>query len=536
MHLRRYGQRDYQAVFLAHSTSELGILSYCHILHTCKATENNKCVVTHNNRRVYGAAPVLIEHGDYIRVELMRKDNLMEKATLLSTMEEDYTQNDRSAFWPARRMTIGQTQQGTRQLTRTTPMRRMGAQSLHEAYWFAATIFIWIFVPMLILLQHEHPPQKVRRRYKRERGLQRRRMNTIFFCSLLLLQHCHAVSALQTCAMAEPSSDTQDRSVQNLLTMSSWPAQDTWQLDHFQGLRPPGNPKSHEGHLHTALTITDHGRFLIDMIVQHMNYESTALQIRERLLNVARPLRAVRHSCEKVQPQILNLERALFHPPMECTDDHVSEQMPQEHTSTCTLPQTQGGGSNAPINSQRVYGMFVGEDVLDDDKGLIVEWPALPTRRPTDFLKDLPDEYATLLSRFADPIDAHDDILHIYTDGSASKYDGDTRSAWAFIVFKCKIGQEGTDSMHYVDWFGNITQDDPMHSQWTGAMEQSSRSGEGEAIAWAILWALQRHPPCKIIIHSDTTSVLSAPKEQWIFPTTTIFCFEYVHFTSYYGR
>ena len=183
------------------------------------------------------------------------------------------------------------------------------------------------------------------------------------------------------------------------------------------------------------------------------------------------------------------------------------------HTAT-----NQGGGSNAPMTNQHEYGMFVGEDVLDDDRGLIVEWPDLPTRRPMDFLKDLPDEYATILSRFANPIDAHDDVLHIYTDGSASKYDGDTRSAWAFVVFKCKIGQEGSDCLQYVDWFGNITQDDPMHSQWTGAMEQSSRSGEGEAIAWAFLWALQRHPPCKIIIHSDATSVLFAAEGQWNFP------------------
>ena len=343
LHLRKYGQRDYQAVFIARSTSELGILSYCHILHTCKATENNKCVVTHNNRRVHGASPVLIEHGDYIRVELMRKDNLMETAILLSTMEEDYTQSDRSAFWPARRMTIGQAQQGTRQMTRTTPVGRMGAQSLHEAYWFAVTIFIWIFVPMLIILhQQDHPTPKVRRRHKREGGIHRRRMKTLFFCSLLLLQHCHGVSALQTRSFVETSSTTQDIYLEKYLAMSQWAAQDTWQLDHFQGLRPPGNPKVDDDHLHTALTITDHGRYLLDMIAQHINYEVTAHQIRERLLNAARPLRALRN-IEKAKPQILSLERALFHPPVDCTDDHVPAQMPIEHTPACTLLQTKGG-------------------------------------------------------------------------------------------------------------------------------------------------------------------------------------------------
>lgn len=53
MHLRKYGQRDYQAVFLAQRTSELGILSFCHLLRTCKVTENNKCVVTHNNQSTW---------------------------------------------------------------------------------------------------------------------------------------------------------------------------------------------------------------------------------------------------------------------------------------------------------------------------------------------------------------------------------------------------------------------------------------------------------------------------------------------------
>lgn len=41
----------------------------------------------------------------------MHKDNLMETATLLSKMGEDYTQNDRSAFWAAKRLALGQPQQ-----------------------------------------------------------------------------------------------------------------------------------------------------------------------------------------------------------------------------------------------------------------------------------------------------------------------------------------------------------------------------------------------------------------------------------------
>ena len=291
------------------------------------------------------------------------------------------------------------------------------------------------------------------------------------------------------------------------------------QLDHFQGLRPPGNPKIDDDHLHTALTITEHGRYLLDVIVQHISYEITAHQIREKILSAARLLQTMPTPVknDKPPPVVLELDKALFHTADPCTA-HLRSDMPKAHADKVTQPRLKEGASQASIEGFGEFRVFVGDDALDDDDGLIVSWPSLPYRNPLEFLEDLPEEFATVLRNYDDATDQHDDYLHIYTDGSAGWFDGDKRSSWAFIVFKSKDSTPNTQNMAFVDWFGNITQEDPMSPDWTGALEHSSRSGEAEAIAWAILWSLQRHPPCHIVIHSDATSVLHATTGQWNFP------------------
>ena len=522
VHLRKYGQRDYQAVFIAQRTSELGILSFCHLLRTCKATDNNVCVVTHNNKRVYGSSPIIIAHGDYIRVELLRKDNLMEHATLLSTMEEDYTQNDRVAFWPARRLTLGQPQQGTAGSTSLGQTAKRihhwwhgivmnpsvgsctSTTQLHEMYWFSLTIALWIFVPILLHIhEQEHPTPKARRSVRRRNRRCVKVYKTAFLCSLLLTQHCTGVMALHLRTVDVSTGafdDTRTQHYGNLLDYEG----NLWTRDCMQGLQPPGNPLDCDTRF---LQLTSHGAYLMDCMVQHLEFCKKAASITERLRHIARPLRTP-------SLPILRLEHALFRP----SDAYATSASSSRYTAKIVW-----GGSKAPDKAKDEQRVFEGDDVLDDDNGLIVNWPELPARNPIDFLEDLPVEFATILQRIANPFDDHDDIIHIYTDGSASKYDGDTRSAWAFVIFKCKVGQTDSDTLQFLDWYGNLTQDDPMHTQWTGAMDQSSRSGEGEALAWAILWALQRHPPCKIIIHSDAMSVLSAAEGQWNFRRMTIF-------------
>ena len=292
------------------------------------------------------------------------------------------------------------------------------------------------------------------------------------------------------------------------------------QLAHSQGFRHTGRPNGNDEHLHTVLTITDHGRYLLDVVAQHISYEIKAHQIRERLLNATRLLRAVPTPVrnDKHPPVVLELDKALFHPADPCTDHLTPSDMPIAHEDKVTQPRCNEGGSQASKEGSGEFRVYVGDDALDDDDGLIVSWPALPCRNPIEFLEDLPEEFATILRNYDNATDQHDDYLHIYTDGSAGWFDGDKRSSWAFIVFKSKNCTPNAQNMSFVDWFGSITQEDPMSPDWTGALEHSSRSGEAEAIAWAILWSLQRHPPYHIIIHSDATSVLHAATGQWNFP------------------
>ena len=67
--LRRFGEADYQAMALAHLTSELGILSKCRLLHECKVAAVHYCVTTHNGERVFGSTRIEVQHGDFIRVD-----------------------------------------------------------------------------------------------------------------------------------------------------------------------------------------------------------------------------------------------------------------------------------------------------------------------------------------------------------------------------------------------------------------------------------------------------------------------------------
>ena len=402
---------------------------------------------------------------------------------------------------------------------------------------------LWIFVPLILRLhEHDHPSPKPRKPRRKVSRTNIKLFKTIFLCSLLTSQHWHFALALQTGqGTSAMDMDHHWEGGQEYIA-APWKTQQLWTRDCLQGLRPPGNPTCHDtpvpqqfgqfqgrrlpgnsnnddDHLRTALTITEHGRYLQGVIAQHISYQITAHQIREKISSAARLLQTMPTPLknDKPPPVVLELDKALFHSSDSCTAPLRSD-MPQAHVDNVTQPGFKEGGSQASKEGFGEFRVYVGDDALDDDDGLIVSWPSLPYRNPLEFLDDLPEEFATVLRNYDDATDQHDDYLHIYTDGSAGWFDGDKRSSWAFIVFKSKDSTPNTQNMAFVDWFGNITQEDPISPDWTGALEHSSRSGEAEAIAWAILWSLQRHPPCHIIIHSDATSVLYATTGQWNFP------------------
>ena len=66
-----------------------------------------------------------------------------------------------------------------------------------------------------------------------------------------------------------------------------------------------------------------------------------------------------------------------------------------------------------------------------------------------------------------------------------------------------------------IDWLAGVTQDDPLHPLWTGAEQQSSKAGEGEAITWSLLWALQDGVNQQLHLHVDANSILHAATGHW---------------------
>ena len=308
--LRRFGEADYQAMAIAHLTSELGILSRCRLLHECKVVKVHHCVTTHNGGRVFGSTRIEVEHGDFIRVDLIDKDNVMQDAKLLSTAEEDYVRNDRIVFWPHNTIS-GQGEQSQQDhIVSTSSGIRTGRHSLHEHYWFTLTAALWIFVPLLLRLhEREHPTPKVRKYRRKRNRTEIKLFRTIFLCGLLITQHWHGALALQqrqaTRAMEE--SDYGDWGPKRITT--SRHEQQQWTRDCLQGLRPPGNPEC-DGI--PALQLTAQGEYLTGRIVQHLEFCERNAKISECLRCIARPLKRF-SAMSEAPPVQISLEASLFH-------------------------------------------------------------------------------------------------------------------------------------------------------------------------------------------------------------------------------
>ena len=133
----------------------------------------------------------------------------------------------------------------------------------------------------------------------------------------------------------------------------------------------------------------------------------------------------------------------------------------------------------------------------------------------SDVIDEIPVFYPTALLKASGDEVTPPRVLHIYTDGSAKTQDDATTSSWAVIIMCAQFDTPQDADLRLVDWLCGTTQDDPLHPQWLGASKNSSRTGEAEALAWALLWILQSETGCEINIHVDATSVLHAAPGQW---------------------
>ena len=135
-----------------------------------------------------------------------------------------------------------------------------------------------------------------------------------------------------------------------------------------------------------------------------------------------------------------------------------------------------------------------------------------------ELLEEIPVYYPEQLVQPQGKLAREYPYIHIYTDGSAKWQHNDRQSSWACIMFGADSPEPYDDQLHLIDWYAAPTQDDLLHPTWIGAEESSSRSGEAEAIAWAVLMALQETIAQPIHLHSDATSVLYGATGQWDIP------------------
>ena len=515
--LRRFGEADYQAMAIAHLTSELGVLSRCRLLHECKVAKIHYCVTTHNGERVFGSTRVEVEHGDFIRVDLIDKDNVMQEVKLLSTTEEDYVRNDRTIFWPHSTLSISGEQSQQNHVVSTSSGIRTDRHSLHEHYWFTLTAILWIFVPILLRLhEREHPSPKVRKYRRKCNRAEIRLFKTLFLCGLLITQHWHGALALQQRqATAARNDDVYGDWGPKSITISRH-EQQQWTRDCVQGLRPPGNP---ECDVTQSLQLTAQGEYLTGRIVQHLEFCEMNAKISECLRHIARPLK--RYSAMSDAPPVqISLEASLFHNRSQATtQDQDHAQTPVHKVADTSASSTyvgHGGFKGAPRGIDfGHYSLKVGADLFDAKLGLTTPWEMTKPSTLCDLLEEIPVFYPQALLIPCDEEVTPPYILHIYTDGSSKTQDGITASSWSVIIMYAHSDTPQDAELRLVDWLCGTTQDDPLHPQWLGAEKNSSRTGEAEALAWALLWILQSETGCEINIHVDATSVLHAASGQW---------------------
>ena len=154
VHLRKDRQRDIQAVALATSTSEYGLLSWARMLIQCKRANTHKCAVSHNGRLVQGSQRVNLQHGDYVRIETQTKNTDHVQAELIPVGDGQEATPQKTAFWPPKPNTRPPRQEQSDDTPREPDNKRSRVhERLHADYWLMATIYIWMVVPYLMISQ-----------------------------------------------------------------------------------------------------------------------------------------------------------------------------------------------------------------------------------------------------------------------------------------------------------------------------------------------------------------------------------------------
>ena len=391
------------------------------------------------------------------------------------------------------------------------------------ADWYWILLGFYTTFILIVTVRIFDPPK--RRRQVRRHSHTRTRgtgLRTTLITYLLMWQHCQTVAALQICSKANIGQRTD-------IKMSTG----------FEQLPPPGNPaESHEQETWDIIAyrnLTDTGRVMLDYVAIQASL-SKALQISAEpqhhtgslVERTFERLSTVQSTCGVQRPKGTHAQDA---PAIGIDPGKV----PRVYLPIATSEPNDRNGlegfevaPDIPEYPARIDADVVGRhldvfsfdtdiDILNEDYGLVNSWdlPARPD--PLQLTLELhPSTTEKLLHPCTAP-ESHD-TWFIFTDGSAGKSEHGYRSSWSFAIFSGRQSEGLHGAVQLVDWGGGYTDSDPLSQTWLGAAEDSIKSGESEAIMWAILWILQAHQvhhEMKVEIYSDSLTVLNAADGTW---------------------
>ena len=267
--------------------------------------------------------------------------------------------------------------------------------------------------------------------------------------------------------------------------------------DPYARLPPPGNPENDDlSQLRLSSLLTDEGRFMMQFVTMCCNFECIKLQIASAGISECRSTDDVSpsHACtvqstgqaadNKTSERITISLRNFCSPPKQ-----PEVLLPIAETTNRTPSLDNQGGRGAPCKTNQRFTIDADVDVLDESHDIAAEWdwPDMPNVR--DLFIDL--HYTTRPSCSTSLPTTTCNYVMIYTDGSAGKHGDPEPSTWSFAVYEAQCHDPQPHQVRLVQWACGHTELDPLAGNWLGALDYSIRSGEGEAIAWALLWYLQ---------------------------------------------
>lgn len=166
VHLRVQTFRDTAAIALPRLASEYSILSWMHMLDSCRYSATHHCFVLHNGVPIFGTQAVQLLHSDYLRVEAYAKESAFRNAAFLRLPEGLDQLGGARGIWP-----VIPSQPAPASRASTTSTVQMFPTDLQQTYRLVLTHFLFLTVPtivLMILMAQHHTLSKFERRPTRQ--------------------------------------------------------------------------------------------------------------------------------------------------------------------------------------------------------------------------------------------------------------------------------------------------------------------------------------------------------------------------------